>query len=191
MSVYLAPLAAILLVRLHLVELARGRAGFAIGAVWVALLAAGGAYLALNEAARDTAGVRGPGGSLAEAPGEAALYQRALDEIAARTEPGEEIFVSPLMTGLYVLSGHDSPLREISSLPTSLPTAADERAAIERLEPVRLAITDSRTWKGYGHGAFGETFQRDVAAWIEARFEPAETISGPEGRTLTVWTRTP
>ena len=191
MSVYYAPLAAILLVRLHTVELARTHAAYAVGAIWVAFLAAGGAYLALDEAGRDTVTVRGPGGSLAEAPAEAALYQRALDEIAARTDPGEKIFVTPLMTGLYVLSGHDSPLRQISSLPTALPEPADERAAIARLDaaPVKLVITDSRSWKGYGHTTFGDSFQRDVAAWVERDFERATTIPGTDGRTLEVWVR--
>jgi Dolichyl-phosphate-mannose-protein mannosyltransferase len=191
MSVYYAPLAAILLVRLHLVELARTRTAYRVGALWVAFLAAGGAYLAMNEAARETATVRGPGGSLAEAPAEAALYQRALDEIGARTAPGDPIFVTPLMTGLYVLSGHDSPLRQISSLPTALPTAADERDAIARLDRarVRLVITDSRSWKGYGHTTFGDSFQRDVAAWVERGFKRATTIRGADDRTLQVWVR--
>jgi hypothetical protein len=95
------------------------------------------------------------------------------------------------MTGLYTLSGHDSPLRQISSLPTALPTAADEREAIERLDRagVRLVITDSRPWKGYGHTTFGDSFQRDVAAWVERDFERAATIRGSEGRTLEVWAR--
>jgi Dolichyl-phosphate-mannose-protein mannosyltransferase len=191
MSVYYAPLAAILLVRLHTVELARTRTAYVIGAVWVAFLAAGGAYLAMDEAGRDTVTVRGPGGSLAEAPAEAALYQGALDEIAARTGPGEQIFVTPLMTGLYVLSGHDSPLRQISSLPTAMPEPADEQEAIARLDaaPVNLVITDSRSWKGYGHTTFGDSFQRDVAAWVERDFERASTIQGTDGRTLEVWVR--
>jgi hypothetical protein len=193
MSVYYAPLAAILVVRLHLVELARSRTGLVIGATWVALLAAGGAWLAVDEAGRDQVLVRGPGGSLAEAPAEAALYQRALDEIAARTSPGEPIFVSPLMTGLYVLSGHQSPLREISSLPTVLADPADERAAVARLDRagVRVVVTDSRTWKGYGHTSFGGSFQRQVAAWLERGFDRAATIRAPGAgtRTLQVWVR--
>ncbi len=192
MAVYYAPLAAILAVRLHLVELARGRAGFAVGAAWVAFLAAGGAYLALDEAARDAMVVRGPGGSLAETPAEGALYQRALDEIAARTEPGEPILVAPLMTGLYVLSGHDNPLRQISTLPSGLPEPADEQAAIARLEAagVRVAVTDaSKPWPGYGHTTFGDSFQRELAAWIERRFERVEQIDGGGDRRLDVWVR--
>jgi Dolichyl-phosphate-mannose-protein mannosyltransferase len=192
MSVYYAPLAAILLVRLHLVELARSRTAAVLGVTWVALLAAGGAWLALNEADRDQVTVHGPGGSLAEAPAEAALYQRAVDAIGARTAPGEPIFVSPLMTGLYVLSGHDSPLREISSLPTILSDPAEEREAVARLDRagVRLVVTDTRTWKGYGHSSFGVSFQRQVAAWVEREFARADTIRGAD-RTLTVWVRTP
>jgi Dolichyl-phosphate-mannose-protein mannosyltransferase len=192
MAVYYAPLAAILLVRLHLVELARGRAAYALGVAWVTFAAAGGLYLALNEAGRERMTVRGPGGSLAEAPAEGALYQRALDAIAAHSRPGEPILVTPLMTGLYVVADRTSPLRQISTLPSGLPTRADERAAIARLEraDVRLAITDaSRRWPGYGHTTFGDSFQRELAGWIEDRFRRVERIGGGSGRRLDVWVR--
>jgi hypothetical protein len=193
MSVYYAPLAAILLVRLHLVELARSRAAYRLGVAWVAFIAAGGAFLALREADADRVTVSGPGGSLAEAPAEAALYQRALDEIAARTRPGDPIFAAPLMTGLYVLSERESPLREISSLPSGFPAVADERAAIARMDRagVRLVLTDSREWPGYGQTAFGDSFQREIAGWLEREFRPATTIraDGEKPRAVTVWVR--
>jgi hypothetical protein len=192
MAVYYAPLAALLVARLHLVELARSQAAYRLGAAWVAFLAAAGIFLALDEAGREQATVRGPGGALAEAPTEAALYRQALVEVEARTRPGDPIFVTPLMTGLYVLSERENPLREISSMPSALPTAADERAAIARLDDagVRLVITDTRPWPGYGHGAFGETFQRRIAGWLEQGFERVRTIRAPGAeRALVVWAR--
>jgi hypothetical protein len=190
MAVYYAPLVAIFLVSLHLKELARTRKAFVLGAVWLAFLAAAGAGLTIKDARAESATVSGPGGTLAESPAEASLYQAALDEVAARTNAGEPIFVAPLLTNLYVLSGHRSPLRELSVLPSALPTEADERAAIARLEraDVRVAVTDDREWKGYGHGAFGETFGRVLASWIERNFNPVATIRADGAdRTLTVW----
>ncbi len=158
MAVYYIPFAAVLLARLHLVELSRNRAGYVLGVLWIAFLVGAGAGLTLKDARAESVTVRGPGGAIAETPAEARLYQSALDAIATRTEPGEPILVAPLMTGLYPLSDRTSPLPEISLLPGALPTKADERAAIARLEQadVRLVITDNREWPGYGHTSFGE-----------------------------------
>jgi hypothetical protein len=191
MAVYYVPFAAVLLARMHLVELARNRAGYVLGVLWIAFLVAAGAGLTLKDARAESATVHGPGGALAETPGEARLYQAALDVIAARTSAGEPILVAPLLTGLYGLSDRGSPLPELSLLPGALPTAADERAAIARLEAagVRLAITDNREWPGYGHTSFGESFDGELARWIERNFNHAATIRAPGGknRKLDVW----
>ncbi|HEX7254510.1 MAG TPA: hypothetical protein VF236_01145, partial [Gaiellaceae bacterium] len=194
MAVYYAPLIAIFLARLHLVELVRRPEVRALGAAWIAFLAAAGAGLTIMDARAETATVRGPGGAIAETPGEGTLYRSALAWIERSTEPGDPIFVSPIMTGLNVLSGRPSPLREISMLPGALPTPEDERAAVARLDQagVRLAITDRRDWPGYGHTHFGGSFQRIVAAWLERNFTPAATLRSPSAkgeRTLDVWTR--
>jgi hypothetical protein len=192
MAVYYIPLAAVLLARLHLVELARSRAAYALGAAWIAFLAAISIGLTLKDARAESVTVRGPGGALAETPAEAALHQQALHEIAARTRPGEPILAAPLLTGLYVLSGHESPLRELSLLPSALPSRADEEAAIRSLDGagVRLVVTDDRTFGGYGHGAFGTTFQRRLAAWLQDEFKRVRTLSAPaESRTMDIWIR--
>lgn len=192
MAVYYVPFVAVLLARLHLVELARSRPGYVLGALWVAFLVGAGAGLTLKDAWAESAAVTGPGGSLAETRAEARLYQSALDVIAARTAPGEPILVAPLLTGLLPLSDRTSPLPELSLLPGALPTEADERAAIARLEEarVRLAITDNREWPGYGHTSFGDSFDRELARWIEGNFNRAVTIRVPgEDRTLHVWLR--
>jgi hypothetical protein len=187
------PLAAILIARIHLVELARGRTAYALNVAWVAFLAAAGTGLALHDARSESVVVRGPGGAIAETPAEGALYQAALDEIAARAEPGEPILVAPLMTGLHVLSGHESPLRKISMLPGALPDPADQRAAIGELDRagVRLILTNRREWIGYGHGAFGETFNQELAGWIERKFDRVTTFyaDGEEVGAIDVWVR--
>jgi hypothetical protein len=193
MSVYYVPLAALLIVRLHLVELARARTAYVLGVLWVSFLVAASTGLTLKDARAEEATVRGPDGALAETPAEAGLYQAALDEIAARTSPDEPILVAPLMTGLYPLSGHDSPLEKISMLPGALPHASDELAAIADLERagVRLILTDRRDWPGYGHTSFGESFDPVLARWIERNFDRVKVLRtrGEKPRTLDVWFR--
>jgi hypothetical protein len=193
MAVYYAPLAAILLAYLHLVELPRGRTAYTLGAAWLAFLAAVGFGLTLKDSRAESATVRGPGGALTEAPAEAALYQGALDVIDERTAAGEPLLVAPMMTGLYVLSDRQSPLPEISLLPSALPTAGDETAAIARLEDagVRLVVTDDREWVGYDQTSFGESFHQRLAEWIDRKFERVATVrsSGERPRALTIWER--
>jgi hypothetical protein len=193
MAVYAAPLAALLLVRLHLVELARSRAGHALGVAWLAFLVAVVGGFTLKDARAESATVHGPGGSLAANPADAAMYQRALDVIAERTRPGEPILVAPMLTGLYVLSGHESPLRQVSLLPSALPTPTDEREAIAlaRQAGVSLVVTDSRTWRGYGQGAFGETFGEELAFWVRRNFARAQTLhlGSDSSRSLDIWER--
>ena len=190
MAVYYAPLAAVFMARLHLVDLARTHAAVALGALWVGFLACAGIGLTLKDARAESATVRGPGGALAERPSEAALYASALAEIESRTSDGEGILVGPLLTGLYVLADRESPLRELSLLPSALATADDEAAAVERLRraDVRLVLTDGRTWPAYGQGVFGETFHRGLAAWLERHYDRVNTLRSGE-RTIDVWTR--
>jgi hypothetical protein len=192
MAVYYVPLAAPFLVHLHLRELATTRAAYLIGVAWVAFIAAAGVGLTLKDAHAKSAVVSGPGGSLSATPAEASLDNRALAWIA-RTQPGEPVLVAPIMTGLYVLSGHPSPLRQISLTPSELPTVAAQREAIAQLERtnVRLVITDRRQWADYGQGAFGGSFDRVLGTWIHQHFHHQMTLRarGLESRALDVWTR--
>jgi hypothetical protein len=200
MAVYAVPLAAIFLARLHLRELAVGRAGMLVGAAWLAFLAVAGAGLALKDARIETASVRGAGGSLAEAPSEAALYAGALSWIERETTANDQILVAPMLTGLYTLSQRSSPLPEIALIPGALPSAQDEERAITRLDAaqVPLVIVDDREWPGYGHTSFGQSFDRKLADWIRQSYTRAAVIRAPahadfEGnhpeRTLSVWLR--
>jgi len=191
MAIYYIPLAATFMARLHLRELRPARSASALGAAWLVFLAVAGIGLTLKDSHAESATVRGPGGELAALPADAALYQPALDGILRRTSPGEPILAAPLMTGLYVLSGHESPLSQISLLPGSL-GPDDEQAAIRELDRsgVRVIVTDDRAWPGFGHTSFGESFDRGLAAWIEENFIPATTIRSPgEDRSLVLWTR--
>jgi hypothetical protein len=200
MAAYYVPLAAVLLARLHLVELAPSRSAALLGAGWLAFLAAAGVGLTVKDAREDSAVVRGAGGAISESTQEARLYASALDWIERETAPGEPIFVAPMMTGLYALSNRESPVEQISMLPGALGNVEDEREAIAALEAsaLRLVVTDDREWPGYGHGAVGTTFDRELMRWVRSEFRVAhqvaiprrETVNGVEApRTLLIWLR--
>ncbi|MEZ5098338.1 MAG: hypothetical protein R3C15_00690 [Thermoleophilia bacterium] len=199
-AVYAVPVAAALLARLHLRTLpgllrAEGArtAAAGLGAAWLAFLAVAGVGLVANDGAAESAVVRGPGGSLAMAPAEAAVYRQALAAIEERTAPGEPILVAPQQTMLHVLSGRPGALPQLSLLPGALPTAADEQAAIDALEAadVRLAVIDGRAFTEYGHESFGVSFDRLLAGWLEARFDHQASLGGePGGLSIDLWGRT-
>jgi hypothetical protein len=200
MAAYYIPLAAVFLARLHLVELAPWRSATILGTVWIAFVASAGVGLALKDAREDSVEVHGAGGTLSESVHEARLYQAAVDWIERETRPGEPIFVAPMMTGLYALSQRASSVDEISMLPGALGSADAERRAIAALDEseTRLVLTDDRTWPGYGHGAIGETFDRELMRWLRSNFQVAagitiprrETVNGVEpARTLQIWLR--
>ena len=189
MAVYAVPLAASFLVRLHLTELRRAAW---LGALWLGFLAAATTGLALKDARAESATVRGPGGALRESPEKAAVYQRAVDLIVARTRPGEPILIAPQLTALYAVSGRVNPLPQLSLLPGALASPAEERAAIHRLDDarVRLVVTDRRTYDGYGHTYFGGSFNRLLAAWVHSHFAHIATVrDAATSPTLDVWSR--
>jgi hypothetical protein len=195
MAIYALPLAAPFLARVHLVELARSRETRALGAVWLAALAAAGTGLALKDAHAESATVRGPGGALRETPANAAAYQGALDWIERTTKPGEPILLAPQMTWMYAISGRDNPLPEVSLLPGALAGAGRERRALVRLQRagVRVAVVDRRTYPQYGQTSFGASFDRSLDAWLREHFRRVATFAAgadPQAVHLEVWLRT-
>jgi len=122
--------------------------------------------------------VHGPGGSLAAPAAQASAYQGAVDAIARLTRPGEPVLLAPQLTALYTISDRSNPLSQISLLPGTLATEADEDAAIERLRDVRVAVIDRRPLAEYGQGAFGETFDRRLGAYLRDEFRRVTTFGG-------------
>ena len=182
-AVYAAPFAVLLLLRLHVVELARFPLAAALGAAWLAFLAIVGVGLTLKDARAESVAVRGPGGAISATPDQARLYQAALGWIASETRPGDSILVAPQGTALYALAGRRDPLRQLSLLPGALPTVADERNVIDRLRErhVRLVITDRHAFTEYGHTSFGGSFDRVLAGWIGVNFIRVATLRGGPG----------
>ena len=196
LAAYAIPLAAVFLVRLHLVELATRPNARAVGAGWLVLLAAAGLGLTLRDAHAESGTVRGPGGALREAPAVAAAYQHAVGWITARTRPGEPILLAPQMTSLYVMTGRQDVLPQLSLLPGALDGPADERAAIRLMDDsgLRLAIVDRRPLTRYDHGTFGVEYDRLIGAWLRRDFNHIKTLRGPavggeQPRILDVWLR--
>jgi hypothetical protein len=194
LAVYYVPFAALLITRLHLFELGKRRTAYILGVVWVSFVVAASAGLTLKEARADSVAVRGAGGALAEQPAEAGLYQAILAEIDARTSPGDPIFVAPMMTGLYPLSGHLSPVDAISIMPGTLPSAGDQLEAIDQLDKtgVRVIVTDRREPPGYGRTVFGDaSFDPVLFAWIRGHFDRVRTLTanGEDPRTVDIWVR--
>ena len=93
------------------------------------------------------------------------------------------------MTWMYVVAGRPNPLPQLVTLPGAL-TIADQRAAEARMGDVDVAVIDTRSFDEFGHGRFGETFDRELAAWLKANFrrESAWPI-GPD-RAIELWHRT-
>lgn len=198
---YALPFVAILLAWLlcrALPALAARRAGAgSAGAPWralgIAALAGLGlvsAGLVVHDARLETLRVHGPGGTMTALAGDSA-YPAALAAIERTTRPGEPILLAPQLTSLYILSGRENPLRQISLLPGSLDGARDERAAIARMGAVRLAIVDRTPLARYRTGSFGTAYDRRIGAWLRLDFDRVETLrgSGPGSPTLDVWRR--
>ena len=75
---------------------------------------------------------------------------------------------APQMTALYVMADRPDPLPQLSLLPGALATPADEDAAIARMGNVRVVVTDRTPLTTYQHGPFGTTYDRRIAAWLQA-----------------------
>jgi hypothetical protein len=189
-AAFAMPFAAIFLAWLHLRWLPRigGTPVAAIGAAWLAALALAGAVLVVHDAAAESGTVHGPGGTLAAPPEQAAAFQSAIDRIEAETRPGDPVLIGPQMTWMYVVAGRPNPLPQLVTLPGAL-TIADQRAAEARMRDVDLAVIDTRSFAEFGHGRFGETFDRELARWLHADFRLQATYPIGSDRGLEVWHR--
>ena len=191
-ATYALPFAAVFMAWLMLEMVPRGNALVrSLGIAFLAAVTAACLVLAIGDGRDERVVVRGPGGAMAAQPEDGIAYQQAVDAIVSRTKPGEPIFLAPQATALYVLSGRTNPLPELSLLPGTLPTEQAEADAIARMASVRLALTDRRALSEYGQGAFGDTFDRRLGAWLRTDFRRVATYQGAAGSgvTLDLWQR--
>ena len=195
-TAYAMPVAAVFLVWLHCRALpdaaGRGRAAAAtLGAAWLALLVLASAGLVVHDARQETSTVSGNHGALTARPADGPALQQALDAVERLTRPGEPVLIAPQLTWLYVAADRPDPLPQLSLLPGSLATAADEERAIEQMRDVRLVVVDREPLTLYEHGSFGTTFNPRLADWLQTDFRRLSTFrgTGPEPRTIDVWLR--
>jgi hypothetical protein len=191
-AIYAFPLAAIVLVRLHVVLPAATRTRLA-GAAFIALAACVVAALGARDAHRASYRVQTPHGAFRTTAGQGQPFSAALRIIERDTRPGEAVLVAPQLQALEVLSGRRSALPQLSLLPGALGDAAAERQAIARLDSagVRVAVLDRRALREYGNGAFGTTFDRVLNTWVTTHFHRVATVSGSGERPLQldIWER--
>jgi 4-amino-4-deoxy-L-arabinose transferase-like glycosyltransferase len=197
-SVYLLPLAAPLLAWLHTrvlpgpAERPVASVARAAGMGWLALLVAVSAGLAVRDAGFETETVSGSHGSLTARPSQGRALQGAVDAIEGNTRSGDTILVAPQLTALYVLTDRTAPLPQLSLLPGALADDAAQDRAIAAMSDVRLVVADRTPLAAYGHGAFGATFDRRIAAWLRTDFHLLKTVKGDgtRPRLINIWIRT-
>lgn len=195
-AVYALPFAALFLAWLHLQVLPRGSAVVRrLGAGWLALLALAGVTLAARDAVGKDVVISGPHGTLRANAADGPAYQAAVRAIVRDTRPGDPILLAPQMSSLYFITGRTNPLPQLSLIPGSLPTSAAQHEAIARLSAVRLAVTDRNPPQGYGAGAFGTGYDRELGTWLRQNFRHVATLRGgpvdqqTTTRTLDLWKR--
>jgi hypothetical protein len=189
-AVYFAPPAAVFLAAVHARLAGGSRAAAVAGTTWLAFLAAAGIALAVHDARAESAVVSGPGGTLHADPAIAQAYGGAIATVDRLTRPGDYVLFAPQLTSLYTLSDRPDPLPQLSLLPGALPDAAAEDAAIAQLraKDVRVVVIDRHQFADYGQGAFGVTFDRRLAHWIETNFHQVGVFTAPD-RSLVVLRR--
>jgi hypothetical protein len=83
-------------------------------------------------------------------------------------------------------------LPQLSLLPGALADDAAQDRAIAAMADVRLVVADRTPLTAYGHGAFGTTFDRRIAAWLHTNFHLLKTVKGDgtRPRLINIWIRT-
>jgi hypothetical protein len=101
----------------------------------------------------------------------AAAEQQGIDFVRDHTAPGEPILALPADAGMYFLSDRPQALYENMFLPGLIDTAAEERAAIARIERegVRYALVSTRDTSNFETGRFGFGYDRVLGAYLRSK----------------------
>ncbi len=104
----------------------------------------------------------------------------AISFIEQHTAPGAAIVIVPEGSDLAFLSGRRMPLRHQILIP-GLMTAAEERAAITRLQQVgvRYVFIVNRPMREFGAEAFGRDFYQTLGAWIAEHYHLVKVCGAP------------
>jgi 4-amino-4-deoxy-L-arabinose transferase-like glycosyltransferase len=101
----------------------------------------------------------------------AVAEQQGIDFVRDYTAPGEPILALPADAGMYFLSDRPQALYENMFLPGLIDTAAEERAAIARIERegVRYALVSTRDTSNFETGRFGFGYDRVLGAYLRSK----------------------
>ncbi len=152
-------------------------------AVGLATFALGGLYI------HDTASVHTPRGTFKTTAAAAPALQGAVDAIDADTTATQPIFTAPTDGGLYFMSQRQPALRDLTVLPGSIATPAEEASAIARLrsEHVTLAAIGARDLSVWGTPTFGVSYDKTLGDFLRRSSISTSvvgTLSQPVGGTI-------
>jgi hypothetical protein len=57
------------------------------------------------------------------------------------------------------------------------------------MRDVNVAVIDTRSFDEFGHGAFGQTFDRELARWLSTTFRRESTWPVSSDRAIELWRR--
>lgn len=167
------------------------RAVLAVMAVALVAHAWGGLY------SDDGATVSSERGSFSTDPETAPALDGTLGLLAKRSSADQTALVVPDTPGLHFLSGRRPALRDLTFLPGTLESPADERASIRRLESTRppLVVVGAQRSDQYAAAEFGGDYNRLLMGWIRHHYRRVAafgdvarpTRDNLPARAFTVW----
>lgn len=108
----------------------------------------------------------------------APALQSTVDLVRAQTTSSDPLLALPDDPGIHFMTDRRPALYEITFLPGTLDSSADEREAIDRLrsDPPPVVVIGARRFDQYGLPTIGEDFNRDLLDFIESRYAVADTF---------------
>ncbi len=111
----------------------------------------------------------------------APAVQGAVRYVRARSPGDSALLALPAEPGLYFMTDRRPALRVLNVFPGTLPTVADQRAALREIAAARppLAVVGRRNFTNYDSGAIGDAYARVFMAGIDAAFRPVAAFGAP------------
>jgi hypothetical protein len=105
-------------------------------------------------------------------------YQRVLDIVRRRTEPGEPVLALPLEGGLSFAVDRPPALRELQFHPGVLDSRADERQAISILKSdgVRLVVEGNTRFDAWGLPVIGVDYNRLLMHYVKTTYTKVTAV---------------
>ena len=157
---------------------ARPAPAIALGAIAASLTVH--AYVGLYRDHRVT--VRTARGSYAADDRAGPQIQRTVDFLRARARPSETALVLPDDPGLHFMTKLRPALYELTFLPGTLDSEADERRAVARLRRgrTRFVVIGARRFDQYGKPEIGKDFNRLLVDYVRRAYRPVATFGDYE-----------